>query len=315
VSYKRASRKEEVAAPKSDKWAARRAEVAARKAEVAGRLAELRGRAEEIPAGSAALQALKREHDAGGGLIAGGVAFRFFLWLVPFGLIIASIGSLWSDYDEAGLESAAKEFGIGAASAEAAAEALQTSERNAVLVLIVGLISLVWFTLGVLRAANISYALAWRMEVPKIGRPLAAIGLPNGLLFLTFTGSAAISWLREQIGTSALFGLVVGFVLTTATALYAMWLLPHRASHPFELFPGAALVGLGYQLMDLAVLFYFAPKLGESQETYGVFGAAATLLVWLYVLCRLFTVAGFLNATLWERRQDEAEDSPPGPAW
>jgi uncharacterized BrkB/YihY/UPF0761 family membrane protein len=314
VSDKRASRKAEVAAPQSDKWAARKADVAARKAEVAERLAELRGRAEEVPAGSAALQALKREHDAGGGLIAGGVAFRFFLWLVPFGLIIASIGSLWSDYDEAGLESAAKEFGIGAASAEAASEALQTSERNAVLVLVVGLISLVWFTLGVLRAANISYALAWRLEVPKIRRPLSAIGLPNGLLFLTFAGSAAISWLREQIGTSALFGLVVGFALTTATALYAMWLLPHRASHPFELFPGAAIVGLGYQLMDLAVLFYFAPKLGESQETYGVFGAAATLLVWLYVLCRLFTVAGFLNATLWERRQEESADLPPGRA-
>jgi uncharacterized BrkB/YihY/UPF0761 family membrane protein len=296
----------------ADKPASRRAELAARKEEVAARLAELRGRAEEIPAGSVALQALKREHDAGGGLIAGGVAFRFFLWLVPFGLIVASIGSLWSEYDEAGLESAARELGIGAASAEAASEALQTSERNAVLVLIVGLISLVWFTLGVLRAANISYALAWRLEVPKIRRPLAAIGLPNGLLVLAFAGSAVTSWLREQIGATALVGVVVGFFITTAIALYAMWLLPHRASHPFELVPGAAIVGLGYQLMDVAVLFYFAPKLGESQETYGVFGAAATLLVWLYVLCRLFTAAGFLNATLWERRQDAPADSPPG---
>jgi uncharacterized BrkB/YihY/UPF0761 family membrane protein len=293
------------------KRGSRRAEVAARKAEVAARLGELRGRAEEIPAGSAALQALKSEHDAGGGLIAGGVAFRFFLWLVPFGLIVASIGSLWSEYDEAGLESAAREFGLGAASAEAASEALQTSERNAVIVLVVGLISLVWFTFGVLRAANISYALAWRVEVPKIRRPLAAIGLPNGLLLLAFAGSALTSWLREQIGTSALFGVVAGLFVTTAIALYAMWLLPHRAAHPFELVPGAALVGVGYQLMDVAVLFYFAPKLGESQETYGVFGAAATLLVWLYVLCRLFTAAGFLNATLWERRQDAPASSPP----
>ena len=295
----------------ADRRASRRAEVAARKAEVAARLAELRGRAEEIPAGSAALQALKSEHDAGGGLIAGGVAFRFFLWLVPFGLIVASIGSLWSEYDEAGLESAAKEFGIGAASAEAASEALQTSERNAVLVLVVGLISLVWFTFGVLRATNIAYALAWHVEVPKIHRPLSAIGLPNGLLLFAFAGSALTSWLREQLGMTALVGVVIGFFVTTAIALYAMWLLPHRASHPFDLVPGAAIVGLGYELMDVAVVFYFAPKLGESQETYGVFGAAATLLVWIYVLCRLFTIAGFLNATLWERRQDSSAHSPP----
>jgi uncharacterized BrkB/YihY/UPF0761 family membrane protein len=287
-----------------DKRVSRRVDVAARKAKIAARLAELRGRAEEIPAGSATLQALKSEHDAGGGLIAGGVAFRFFLWLVPFGLIVASIGSLWSEYDEAGLESAAREFGIGATSAEAASEALQTSDRNAVIVLIVGLISLVWFTIGVLRAANIACAFAWHVEVPKIRGPLGAIALPNALLFLTIAGSAATSWLREQIGESALFGVVIGLFITTAIALYAMWLLPHRASHPVELLPGAVIVGIGYQLMDVAVLFYFAPKLGESEETYGAFGAAATLLVWLYVLCRLFTVSGFLNATLWERRQD-----------
>lgn len=287
-----------------------RAEVAARKAEVAARLAELRGRAEEIPAGSAALQALKSEHDAGGGLIAGGVAFRFFLWLVPFGLIVASVGSLWSEYDEAGLESAARDFGLGATSAEAAAEALRTNEKNAVIVLIIGVITLVWFTLGVLRAANISYALAWRVEVPKIRRPMVAIAVANGLLIVAFMGSAATAWLRDRIGATALLSLALGFIVTTLLALCAMWLLPHRVSDPYELLPGAVVVGVGYQLMDLAVVFYFAPKLGESQETYGVFGAAATLLIWLYVLCRTFTAASFLNATLWSRRQDAPPDAP-----
>ena len=289
-----------------------RVDIAARKADVAARLTELRGRAEEIPAGSAALQAVKNEHDAGGGLIAGGVAFRFFLWLVPFGLILASIGSLWSEYDEGGLESAARDFGLGAAAAEAASEALHANEKNAVIVLIIGVVSLVWFTLGVLRAAYISYALAWRVEVPKVRRPVLAIGIANVLLIAAFFGSAATAWLREQIGATALLSLLLGFVMTTALALCAMWLLPHRVSEPIELLPGAVIVGVGYQLMDLAVLFYFAPKLGESQETYGVFGAAATLLIWLYVLCRTFTFASFLNATLWSRRQNEPSAAPAG---
>ncbi|HYJ68411.1 MAG TPA: YhjD/YihY/BrkB family envelope integrity protein [Nocardioidaceae bacterium] len=286
-------------------------ESRSRRAVAAARLAELRGRAEEMPAGSAAFAALKSEHDAGGGLIAGGVAFRFFLWLVPFGLIVASVGSLWSEYDETGLESAARDFGLGAAAADAASEGLQTGERNAVFLLVVGIVSLAWFTLGVLRASNIAYALAWRLEVPKIRRPLSAIAVPNGLLLLAFAVSAGTAWLREQIGTSALMGVFLGFATTTLIALYAMWLLPHRTSHPLELLPGAVMVGVGFQLMDVAVFFYFAPKLGESQETYGVFGAAATILVWLYVLCRTFTAAGFLNATLWERRHGAPGHSPP----
>lgn len=281
-------------------------------AELAARLVELRGRAETLPGAPAALEALRSEHDVGGGLIAGGVAFRIFLWLVPFGLVAASILSLWSEYDADGLESAARDFGVGAASAQAAAEALQTGERSAALVLLVGLVTLGWFTLGALRAVNTAYALAWRLEVPRIRRPLRAIVVLNGLILLAFAASAGLAWLREQIGLTALLGVAVSVAAVTAIVLFAMWHLPRRATHPRELLPGAVVVAVGHQLVNVAVVFYFAPRLGESEETYGAFGAAATMLVWLYVLSRLFTGAGFLNATLWRRRQDGGEAAPAG---
>ena len=55
------------------------------------------------------------------------------------------------------------------------------------------------------------------------------------------------------------------------------------------------------RLIQIAVLFYFAPRLGRSEETYGALGVAATMLVWLYVVSRLAIGAAFLNATLWSR--------------
>jgi len=70
--------------------------------------------------------------------------------------------------------------------------------------------------------------------------------------------------------------------------------------------PGAALLAFGHQLVQVAVLFYFAPRLGRAEETYGAFGAAATMLIWLYVISRLGTGAAFLNAVLWERRESRA---------
>lgn len=60
-------------------------------------------------------------------------------------------------------------------------------------------------------------------------------------------------------------------MVSTALALAAMWLLPRR-------------------------------RLGRSEETYGAFGAAATMLVWPYVISRLVTGAAFLNSTLWLHR-------------
>ena len=67
--------------------------------------------------------------------------------------------------------------------------------------------------------------------------------------------------------------------------------------------PGPLLLSVGSQVVNVAVVFYFAPKLEGSSEFYGALGVAAVLLVWLYMVARLATGAAFLNATLWERRQ------------
>jgi membrane protein len=278
-----------------------------RTAALAERLAAVRARSEKLPGAPLVREVLQTERELGGGLIAGGVAFRIFLWLVPFGLVVAAALSFWSDLDSDGLESAARRFGIGAAAAQAASEALQVGDRNAVLVLAFGLVLLAWFTLGAVRALVLAHALAWQLEPPRIRRPLSVFAIFNGLFLLAILSSVAGAWLEASIGRTALLGTAVALAVTTALALYAMWLLPHRATDVRELLPGAVLVAVGYELVQIAVIFYFAPRLGRSEETYGAFGSAATMLVWLYVLSRLVTVAAFLNATLWDRRHGAEE--------
>jgi uncharacterized BrkB/YihY/UPF0761 family membrane protein len=278
-----------------------------RTAALAERLAAVRARSEKLPGAPLVREVLQTERELGGGLIAGGVAFRIFLWLVPFGLVVAAVLSFWSDLDSDGLESDARRFGIGATAAQAASEALQVGDRNAVLVLAFGLVLLAWFTLGAVRALVLAHGLAWQLEPPRIRRPLSVFAIFNGLFLLAILSSVAGAWLEAAIGRTALLGTAVALAVTTALALYAMWLLPHRATDVRELLPGAVLVAVGYELVQIAVIFYFAPRLGRSEETYGAFGSAATMLVWLYVLSRLVTVAAFLNATLWDRRHGAEE--------
>ena len=271
----------------------------------AERVAAARSQVETLPGAPLVREVLETERDLGGGLIAGGVAFRIFLWLVPFGLVVASLFSFWSEYDQGGLERASRELGAGAAAAEAAAEALEASDRNRLLVLVFALGALAWFTLGALRALNLAHALAWQLKPPKIRRPLHAFAVFNGLFVLYALSSAGLAWLREQLGTPALLGALVSLAVSTAIVAAAMWFLPRRATRIEELLPGALLVAAGGVLVNVAVVFYFAPRLGRSEETYGAFGAAATMLIWLYVLSRLVTVAAFLNSTLWLRRHDQ----------
>jgi uncharacterized BrkB/YihY/UPF0761 family membrane protein len=284
-----------------------------RTAVIGERLAGLRRRSERLPGASIVREVMEDERDLGGALIAGGVAFRIFLWLVPFGLVAAAVLSFWSEQDPEGLEAAARDLGVGAAAANAATEALQANERNVALILTLGLAALTWFTFGALRALVLAYAIAWHMKSPRITRPLRSIALFNVLFLALIGSSAAIAWLREVSGKGALLSTSLAFASITAVALTAMWLLPNRVQRPLDLLPGAALVAAGHQLVQVAVLFYFAPKLGDAEETYGAFGAAATILVWLYVISRLVTGAAFLNATLWRRRlvDDQRLAQPP----
>lgn len=255
-------------------------------------------------------ETLRAERDLGGGLLAGGVAYRVFLWLVPFGLVVAALFSYWTELDPDGLESAARDFGIGAAAALSATEALQHGTQNATLVLLFGLALLAWFTLGALRALVLAYSLAWQLEPTRIRRPFRAIVFFNGLFLVGFFSSVALAWLHEQVGATAILSTAAYIVLAFAIVLLAMWHLPHRASRPRELAPGALLVAVGSELVHVAVVLYLAPRLGRAEETYGALGAAATMLIWLYVLSRLFTGAAFFNATLQARRRQETEAGP-----
>ncbi len=263
---------------------------------------------ERVPGAETAFGVWDRERRAAGILIAGGVAFRFFLWLVPLGLALATVVGFWGDYDPEGLEDAASEFGIGAASMETAEDALETSDGNRIVLLLVAVGLTAWFSLGAVRALLIAFALAWNLERPRLRKPLHAVVIFNGLYLLATLGPLALAWLREQVGLGALVGVLLTFALSVAVALLVMWLLPRCAERWQELLPGALLVAVGVQILQAAVILYFAPKLERSSELYGSLGIATAMLLWLYFSARLLTAGAFLNAALWERRLASSAD-------
>jgi uncharacterized BrkB/YihY/UPF0761 family membrane protein len=255
-----------------------------------------------VPGADAGFEAFQRELTYGGGLIAGGLAYRLFLWLLPIGLVGAQSFGIWFDANEDGLEKAAKEFGIGAAAISSAANAVEASQTNRILLFATGVVLLAWFSLGFVRALQVAYSLAWGLPRQKLRKPLYAVVLFNGLFIMLATAGVGLAWLRAHLGLFGVLGILVTVAYQTAIALLVMWLLPRRAERWQELLPGALLIAVGAQLVNVAVVFYFAPKIGRSTELYGTLGTAAVLLVWLYILARLITSGAFLNATLWERR-------------
>jgi uncharacterized BrkB/YihY/UPF0761 family membrane protein len=259
-----------------------------------------------VPGADLATDAMERERLAAAGLLAGGLAYRLFLWLVPFGLVNAAILSFWVREDRGSLEDAARELGVGGVAAKSAAGAIAADAHSRWYFLAVGLVLLVWFGMGAVRALRIAHALAWGHRAEKLRRaPLAGLAF-SGVVAALIALGVALAWLREELGVE---GLLLTLSVTFGYAAAALWvlrLLPHADAPWQALLPGAFLLALGAQALHLVVVLYLAPKLGRSSELYGTLGASTVILLWLYLLARLMVAAAFLNAARWQRRKSEA---------
>ncbi len=256
------------------------------------------------------LEAYWRERRSGGALLAGGLAYRLFFWLLPLGLLFAAVLSFWRSADEVSLDDAARSIGMGAAAARSASQAIGDSTSSRWYFLAAGIFFTAYFSLAVVRALRLAHALAWDVPLGKVRRPVAALTLFNALAITLMLASAATAWLRNELGVWGLFATFAMLGVYAAVALWVMWLLPHADDVPARaLLPGAALVALGTEAIHVFVVLYLVPRLGRSSELYGSLGAATVILLWLYITARLIIAAAFLNATAWRRARPQPAEA------
>jgi uncharacterized BrkB/YihY/UPF0761 family membrane protein len=254
----------------------------------------------------AGLEAFDLERRGGGTLLAGGLAYRLFFWLLPLGLTIAALLSFWREVDPDGIDDAARELGMGAAAARSASQAIADSTSSQWYFLLAGLWFVGYFSLGVLRALRLSFALAWGVPPERLRRPFAAVALYNGVALGLMASGTFAAWVRAESDVLGLLVTLAMFLVYGGVALAVMRLLPHGEAPTRALLPGAILVAIGTQAIHLLVTLYLAPRLGRSSELYGSLGAATVILLWLYLTARLIVAAAFLNATVWRRRVHRA---------
>jgi uncharacterized BrkB/YihY/UPF0761 family membrane protein len=193
--------------------------------------------------------------------------------------------------------------GIRASLLESFAQSSKLSTGTRWTVAAFGVAALLWASIAAARAIRAAHALAWQGRVEQFTKPIhAALVLIAALLALALVWSA-VGWAREHLGL--LPGLVVAFA--AVVPFFAIWLgiaslLPHDEAPWRALVPGALLVAAGLQIIHLGTVLFLTDRVERASATYGSFGAALTILVWLYVISRLIVGSAMLNATLWQRR-------------
>jgi uncharacterized BrkB/YihY/UPF0761 family membrane protein len=260
----------------------------------------------------ATLSAYERDRDRAGFLLAGALAYRLFLWLLPFTLVIvAGLGFLEaSDHDNP--SDLADNLGVVGLASKSVSEAAADAEHTRFIALLIGIPVLYLASLAVMKAFRTVSALAWGVPAGPVGRkPLAVLGV-LGLIAAFFTVTFIGTAIRhESPGPGLIVTLLIG-VAYVWLAFLGLWVLPRPSVHWTAVLPGAITIGLGLQVIHLVNVYFISYRISRSSETYGALGVAAALLLSLFLMSRLFVAGVILNATLWERQNARNEEADEG---
>jgi uncharacterized BrkB/YihY/UPF0761 family membrane protein len=271
--------------------------------------ADVEARRPRVRSVDATLSAYERDRDRAGFLLAGALAYRLFLWLLPFALVIvAGLGFLEaSDHDAP--SDLAGNLGVVGLASKSVSEAAADAEHARFIALLIGISALYLASLGAIKAFRAVSALAWGVPAGPLGRkPLAVLGCLGifaSFFSVTFIGSAIR---HESPGPGVVATVLIGIAYVWL-AFLVLWMLPRPSVHWTALLPGAIAIGLGLQAIHLVNVYFISYRISTSSETYGALGVAAAILLSLFLLGRLFVAGVILNATLWEQqnaRHDEA---------
>lgn len=247
----------------------------------------------------------ERDGDVGGGIIAGALAYRLFIWLLPLALVAVAGLGIAADASSESPERAAESLGLEGLITNSIAHAADSPNRW--YALLVGVPILVWATRSLLRVLIVAHRLIWtdvRAAAPK-PRLLPSLRLLGLLLcfgVVSTVASAARAWSTAPGVLATLLALAPYAALWVLVAVR----LPHRDAPWPALIPGALVFALGMELFHAVVAYVITPWALAKQGTYGALGLAAALLVGLFLVSRLVVASAVVNATLWERRSRPA---------
>ena len=263
-------------------------------------IASARNASEQHVALAVPLRAAERNRRVAGSVLAGGLAYRLFLWLLPFGLIVGgALGFLNAD----STEKAVGTGGLPGAISNAIGDASRSAHSNSWWLLAAGVPLILWAGFSGAKAVQLVYSLVWDEPPPKT-KPLQGSLAFSGVLLAVWAIIALTWWFRD--GWPGLLAPVLTVAPLTALWLFVSLHLPHGDARWKALLPGALLVAIGFQVLHKLVLAFLVPKLEKSTSLYGSLGATTTIIFFIYLLAILVVTAPVLDNSLHQELRRQA---------
>ena len=242
--------------------------------------------------------------NAGGGILAGALAFRSFLFMVPFVYVVCTVLGAISRAVGQDPAQLARNVGISGILASTVVK-VENQGGWAQAALVLGAVVAILITAGsLMKALYVVHWLIWR--IPRV---MPAGLIPRlALIGVTLVASAlgvAVNDLRNSSGVAgAILALLVITALSFALWWWVSWKLPHAPAPSQALIPGAVLIAIGMDVLQLLTTYWIGPLVARKTNTYGAVGIALVVLLWVYVLGRIIVGSVGINAAFWYRREN-----------
>jgi membrane protein len=238
----------------------------------------------------------ERDASIGGGLLAGALAYRLFVLLLPTALLFVSGLGLYADAADKSTSEAASEAGLHGLIASQVASASASNAGWLVFLLIVP--AVLYATTTLYRALAIVHGIVWQGSGRGVRATPRGIGTLFGALLLVIAAAQIVGWIRRHDQLGGLTALLVYLVLAGGAWLLVSLHLPHPDVRWHALLPGAALVGVGLLFVNVFNVYVTTRLVEGRADTYGALGIATALLLSLVIVGRLMVVSAELNALL-----------------
>ncbi len=251
-----------------------------------------------------------RDKRVAAGVLAGGMAYRLFFWMLSFSLLAnGALGFV----DGHRAEQTLLDLGVPTVVAATVRDVAHQSEHARWWVIIVGGWLVLWTGYAGAKALVLVHAAVWDVEPTPIRHPFSAsVGFSGSVLAFVAT-MGMVQWVRSESHDFALLVTLASAIVPLLFWLVVSARLPHRGSGWRDLLPGALVVAVGVHGMYLFTTWFLGPKLASATATYGLLGVVATVLFWLYIVGRLVIGGATLTASLYDHRArgtDTAGGSP-----
>jgi YihY family inner membrane protein len=260
----------------------------------------------------------KKFGDDNAGSLVSNLAFSGFLALFPLLLILITVLGLILSGDpglrQSVLNSTFADFPIIGRQLGSNIHALH---RNSVLGLTIGLLGLLWGSVGLSQAGIFAMEQVW--NVPGPDRPNYVKRVGRGIGFLAILGGGlVISGFLATFGTFGRHEVALGLagealagLINIGQYVLAFRVLTPKAVATRKLLPGAVVGGVAWTMLLALGGYLLGHDLRNDSAIYGLFGIVLGLAAWVYLGAEISIYAAELNTVLARHLWPRAMVQPP----